>query len=318
MRIAWDAVIGDLRVGDIRTERRGHVARSTVELIAVMLCGEFFAVAGDTFAAEICHAILRRDGLMWVVTGSAGERVAGLSLAGAFGEGLELARGAETGRDVAGEHVVADVGEEIVSGLEIVDVFAGTLDGRITFEVALHADLIAKGRGEFGGIDGIGDGRFGVLHVDSARAMTAFAGDAGIEEGRAGVVIVGACKRRAEKADVAVETRSSRRKVERHGIGGAVGWRHVPKVAVGVIVNGGFEEEAVGGEEVGSSTAALADVVKEFAGVMDVRVAGAVEAEDHFAVFAGDFVMDAGRLVRESAGDEVLRGLAAGISHRRA
>lgn len=313
MRIARDAVIGDLGVGDVGAEGSGHVAGSAVELILVMPGGELFAVAGNAFGAEVRDTIFGRNGLVGVVAGGASKPGAGFFLAGAFGEGFELAGGAETGRDIAGEDVVADIGGEIVAGMEIVDVFAGALDGRVAFEMALHADLIAKNGREFRGID---DGRGGILRVGGAGAVAAFAGDAGKEKGRVGVEVVAAVERSANAADVAVHATGGGGEIERHGGRRAKGRGHVPKVAIGVIVDRRFEKEAVGGEEVGAAAAAFADVVEEFAGVVDVRVAGAIEGEEDFAVVVSDFVMDAGGLVGKLPGDEILRGGTAGIGHR--
>ena len=128
----------------IGAQRRGHVARRAVRLFFVVFSSELFAVARDAFGAVVGGAILWCDGLVRVVAGGAGELVAGFLLASTFGEGFKLAGGAESGRDVAGEDVVADIGSEIVAGAKFVDVFAGALDRGVTFEMTLHANLIAE------------------------------------------------------------------------------------------------------------------------------------------------------------------------------
>ena len=61
LRMARDAVVGDLGVGDVGTLRRRHVAGSAVELILVMFGGKLFAVAGDAFGAKVGDAVFRGD-----------------------------------------------------------------------------------------------------------------------------------------------------------------------------------------------------------------------------------------------------------------
>ena len=78
------------------------------------------------------------------MAGGARKSVAGLLLASTFGECFELAGGAESGRDVAGEDIVADIGGEIVAGAKFVDVFSGALNGGVAFEMTLHTHLIAE------------------------------------------------------------------------------------------------------------------------------------------------------------------------------
>jgi len=133
-----------LGVSYIGAERHGHVAGRAVRLFLVVFSGELFAVARDAFGAVVGGAILWRDGLVRVVAGGAGKGVARFFLAAAFGEGFELASGAESGRNVAGEDVVADVGREIIAGAKFVDVLSGAFDGGVAFEMTLHANLIAE------------------------------------------------------------------------------------------------------------------------------------------------------------------------------
>ena len=249
---------------------------------------------------------------MRIVAGGARKSVAGLLLASTFGECFELAGGAESGRDVAGEDIVADVGGEVVAGMEFINVFSSALDGSVAFKMALHADLIAKSGREFIGID---DGGGTILGVGSSRAMAAFASDAGKQEGWVGIMIVAAHKRRANAADVAMHATGGGGEIEWHGGGGAIGGGHVPKVAVSVPVDGGFEQEAVGRKKVSTAAAALADVVEKFAFAVDEGIAGPVEGEDDFALFAGDLVVNAGKFVGKFASDEIFRGGTAGVGH---
>ena len=152
--------------------------------------------------------------------------------------------------------------------------------------------------------------------MSRAGAVAAFAGYAGEEERWVGIEIVAVVERRTYTTDVTMHTAGGGGEIEGHGGGGTVGGGHVPKMAVGIPVDRGFEEEAVGGEEVGAAAAALADVVKKLALAVDERIARSVEVEKDFTVFVGDFEVDAGRLVSEIAGDEVLRSGTAGVGHR--
>jgi len=284
-----DAVVGDLGVGDVGTLRHGHVAGSAVGLILVVFGGKLFAVARNAFDAEIGGAIFGRHGLVRIVAGGASESVAGLLLAATFGESFELAGGAESWRDIAGEDVVTDEGGEVVAGTEFVDVFAGALDGSVAFEMALHADLIAKSGRELAGID---DGGGAVQCVGGPGAVAAFASDAGEEERRVGIEIVTSREWGAHTAEVAMHATGGGGEVERHGGGRAIGGGHVPEMAIGVPVDGGFEEEAVGREKVSAAAAALADVVEEFPLTVNEGIARAVEGEDDLSVLGGNFVVN--------------------------
>jgi len=302
LRIARDAVVGDLRVGYVGTERSRHVATGAVRLVLVVPGGKFLAVAGDAFGAEVGDAIFECDGLMRIVAGGAGERVAGFFLAAAFGEGFKLAGGAESGRNVARENKVADVVRKVVTGMEFVDVFASAFDGGVALKMTLHADLIATRGRQLGRID---DGCGGILRMGRAGAVATFAGDTGEKERRIGIEVVAAVEGRADAADVAVHATGGGGEIEGHEGRRAVGGGHVPKVAVGVPVHRGFEDETVGGEKVSAAAASLADIVEEFALAVNEGVAGSIEGEEDLAVVVGDFVMDARGLMGEFTGNEI-------------
>jgi len=114
---------------------------------------------------------------------------------------------------------------------------------------------------------------------------------------------------------VAVHATGGSGQIERHGGGGTVSGSHVPEMSIGVPVHRRFEDEAVGGEQVGAAAAALTEVVEEFALVVDERIARTVEGEPDMAVFIGDFVVNTGGFVGEFTGDQIFSGRTAGIGH---
>lgn len=90
-------MIGGLGVGYIAAGEAWHVAGSAIGIFGVVLFGKFFAVAGDTFCAEIIYALCIGGSAMWIVTSGAMHGVAGSAFAGALGERFKLADGARIG-----------------------------------------------------------------------------------------------------------------------------------------------------------------------------------------------------------------------------
>ena len=90
-------MIGGLGVGYIAAGEARHVAGSAIRIFGIVLFGKFFAVAGDTFCAEMIYALCIGGSAMWFVAGGAMHGVAGFAFAGALGECFKLADGAGIG-----------------------------------------------------------------------------------------------------------------------------------------------------------------------------------------------------------------------------
>lgn len=89
---------------------------------------------------------------------------------------------------------------EIVAGREIVEMLAGLFDRGVAFEVALHADGIALGGGEFIWVENI----FCAKSVSLRVAVTTLAGNSGLRKKWRVIFVVGAGHGRVESAGVTV------------------------------------------------------------------------------------------------------------------
>lgn len=106
------------------------------------------------------------------------------------------------------------------------------------------------------------------------------------------------------------------RKIERDGARLLISRRHVPRGFLTVPVHRRFEEKAGVGENISSSAAARADVIKKFARAVERVVAFAIEREPSAAIFFVDLVMNSGLRMGEFAGNQVPFRGSAGAAHR--
>ena len=146
-------MIRRLRVNNILAGDTRHVALLAVGLVGVMFAPERGAMTCETFVPVIRDFFFRRRSRMRIVTARARHRISRLTFAHALGKCFRLAQGAQTSRAVIGKNKVMREIREIVARLKLVQMFAGLLDGHVSFQMTLHADIIPTGRSEFRRID---------------------------------------------------------------------------------------------------------------------------------------------------------------------
>src|SRR3954462_5695100 len=95
--------------------------------------------------------------------------------------------------------------------------------------------------------------------------MAALARDAAVCDGGRRVTILGSGDRWSHAARVTREAVGNSRKVKRNLPSVLVRGGHIPKLLLGVPVDGRFKQEAVSGEEISASRAIGPDVVLQFA-----------------------------------------------------
>jgi hypothetical protein len=91
-----------------------------VRLLDVMLGGEEFAVAGETFSAVESYLFRRRGREMRVVATGASQGVAGGALTLALRQGLELADGARAILSIASQNKIANKIGKVIARLELI------------------------------------------------------------------------------------------------------------------------------------------------------------------------------------------------------
>ena len=198
---------------------------------------------------------------MGVVTGGAGQLIAGFLLAGAFEQRFPLARGPASRSVCAAIDKEQGVIEEVISRDEGLQLPACALDDDLSLEMATEADRVATDRLHCVNV-GHGDSAAG-SDVCAPVAMACCAGDSPVGEWRAGVVIAGVGKGRCDCGGMTVEAAWINGEGEGHFACGEIVGRHIPDLFLFVPVDGGFKPVALLLEKVGSPTFAGTEEVDE-------------------------------------------------------
>ncbi len=275
----------------------------------MMLCAQR-SVARQAFLAIKQNSFRGGHRAMGIVATGARHRRAGLLLAGALRQRLELAGRAQAGLAVARLDVIPDIVGEIVTGPELVQALTRPLDRGIALQVTLHADGIAPIGRELRWID---DGP--TVHMCGARPVTTLTGDAGVRENRHLVPVLGALDGRLNAAHVAVQARRQRRKIHGRFVHIAISRGHVPHVLVGVPVHRRLEQKSIHREQISPPAPSLPDVIQQLALASDRRIARALEAQPHLAALGVDAVAHSRLLMQEITCDQVVGGWTAGVCH---
>ena len=135
-------MICDLGVGNVRAERRRHVASRAIRLLRVMLGPECFTVACKTFSAVVGDTLFCRRRRVRIMTTGTRHCFAAFSFAFALRQRLYLGDRTQTLLFCAGEDVMADIVSKQVTGTKVISMPPGALDGDVALEVAFHADGI--------------------------------------------------------------------------------------------------------------------------------------------------------------------------------
>ena len=131
-----------LRVADISRCEIRHVATSTIAVFRMMLCSKSLSMAIETLCAKVFDFLRRLRREVRIVTCGAGHVIARRSLASALRQRFELTHGASFSF-VRKDKVAHKIGK-IIARVEVVGVLVRPLDCHVSFEMALHADLIAS------------------------------------------------------------------------------------------------------------------------------------------------------------------------------
>jgi hypothetical protein len=126
---------------------------------------------------------------MRIVAARTRHGVARLLLALALRKGLYLADRAKSRTRSVDEEKVPNVVGERVAGLEFVSMTSWAFNGRLAFQMALHADVIAPLRRQLGRIDDRT-----AIDVRTSGTMAALASHAIVSERRLGIAVVRALR----------------------------------------------------------------------------------------------------------------------------
>src|SRR5579864_3787327 len=177
---------------------------------------------------------------MWIVASGARHGVASLLLADALRQRLDLADRSKFALRVRKSKVM-DVFRQFLARLVFVEMAPGLFNRRPALEMALHADLVAPGRIEFGGINDCA-----AFRVLFSWSVAAFATDAGLGERRVWVTVLRSLNRRLHAADVAMKATGEGRQIQWELGCIAESGRHIPDVPRSGLGNGfAFLESAV-------------------------------------------------------------------------
>ena len=152
--------------------------------------------------------------------------------------------------------------------------------------------------------------------MPAACAMTALASNTCLQERRTLELVRSALRNRLDGARMTEQARGIDRVVEREARHVLVPGRHVPDPAQGVVVDRRLEEESVDREQVGPAARVGADVVLQRDSTGHILfVAGAI-CQRGSVLLVTDRVANAGRIVREGAGDDMAACRSARLRHR--
>jgi hypothetical protein len=140
---AKNAVVGGLRVSNVRGGGRRHVAYATVGFLGFVFGTEFVAMACQAFAATVGSRLLLRRSEVRVMATDTPHLVGRFSFADTLRECFGLAERAKPVIRVAAQNEIVDEVRQLVSRLKIGQGTPRLLDGDATFEMAPHADGIA-------------------------------------------------------------------------------------------------------------------------------------------------------------------------------
>jgi hypothetical protein len=119
------------------------VALDAVGLIGAVFLAELHTVACEALRPIEPNPLVCRYRSMGVVATRTRHCITRLLLAPALRQLFELARRSPPGFSVVGEDVVPYIIGEIVTRPVLIEVLTWPLDGRIAFQMTLHADLVA-------------------------------------------------------------------------------------------------------------------------------------------------------------------------------
>ena len=181
------------------------MALRAVTLIGVVFFGECIAVARDTLRAVVLDFLRRRGRGVRVVAGDAPHCIASFLLAHTLRQSLHLAERTHSAAVVTGIDKVSNKIGEILTGLEFIEMAPGLLDRDVSFEMALHADLVTPLGREFRGIDD----RAGIGGVELSGAVATLARNPAMRKNGRRIFILRAGERRLQSAGVANPTGSA-------------------------------------------------------------------------------------------------------------